>query len=599
MLSTKAKYLFEVSWEVCNKVGGIYTVVKSKAQQMVKHYKEFYFLIGPYFDNKSMREFQPEVPDEKLNKVFEKLKNKKIIAYYGKWLIKGKPKTILIDFSKFFEKKNDIKKQMWEGYEIDSLNSPYDYDEPVVWANAVARFLEEFSHVFEGEKVAHFHEWLSGAALLYIKKKNIKIGTVFTTHATMLGRTLAGNNVDLYSIKNNKCILELMNIEREAHNYNITAKHQLEKATAQYADVFTTVSEITGLETEHILKRKPDILIPNGLDFSELPNLEEIPIKHKVYKAKVREFIISYFFPYYPLDIENTLFYFIAGRYEFKNKGIDVTIKALALLNEKLKKEKSKKTIVVFFFIPANIKKMNLSVIESKALFEDIEDSVDDNLKEIRERIIYGLAQQKLPTKTKIFDEDFLLELRNKILSFKKEGYPPLSTHELVDEQNDLILKSFRESKLSNKKTDNVKVVFYPYYLSASDGLLDLNYYSAIWGCHLGIFASYYEPWGYTPLECAAYGVPSITTDLAGFGKFVLANSKEEPGIFVIKRQGKKEEFVVKKLADRLYRYTTLPKNDRIKCKIKAEHFAPLCDWGKLVVNYIKAHNMALEKITK
>ena len=338
-------------------------------------------------------------------------------------------------------------------------------------------------------------------------------------------------------------------------------------------------------------------MVPNGLDFTKLPNLEEIPIKHKIFKAKITEFIIPYFFPYYTIDLDNTLFYFISGRYELRNKGIDITLKALAQLNERLKKEKSAKTIIVFFFIPANVKTMNLGVVENKALFEDIEDAVDDHLKEIRERIIYSLAQQKLPSKSKIFDEDFLTDLKDKIIGFKRSGDPPLCTYELVNDYNDIILKSFWELKLLNKKTDNIKVILYPRYLSASDGLLDLDYYSTIWACHLGIFPSYYEPWGYTPLECAAYGVPSLTTDLSGFGKFVLANAKEEPGIFVIKRHGIDEDTVVKQLVDKLYWYTNLPKKDRIQQKINAEHFAPLCDWGNLSSNYFKAHTLALDKV--
>ena len=597
MIKKEADYLFEVSWEVCNKVGGIYTVVSSKAHQMMEYYKENYFLIGPYFSDKAAREFSPETPNGKTMELFEILKKEGIIAHYGKWLIKGKPNTILIDFSRFFDKKNEIKTKMWDDFKIDSLNSPPDYDEPVVWSIAVGKLIEGLCNILKGKKVAHFHEWLSGAALLYLKKKKIKVGTVFTTHATVLGRTLAGADIDLYCKEDHKCTLELMDIEKEAYNYGVPSKHQLEKITAQNADVFTTVSEITSFEAKYILKRKANILIPNGLDFTKMPNLEEIPVKHRAYKAKIREFVIPLFFPYYHFDIEDTLFYFISGRYEFKNKGIDVTIKALSILNERLKKERTKKTVVVFFFIPAKIKTVRLDIIESKALFEDMKDSIDDDLNDIREKIVYNLALQKLPDKIKMFDEDFLFGLKDKILSFQKKGDAPLSTHELDDEKNDSILRSFRESKLLNTSSDKVKVILYPCYLSASDGLLDMDYEATMWGCQLGIFPSYYEPWGYTPLECASHGVPSITTDLSGFGRFVLDNCKDEPGIFIIKRDGKKESEVVKQLADKLYWYSNLSKDGRIKCKIKAEHFAPLCSWSKLILNYTKAHNMAVENI--
>lgn len=596
-MKPKADYLFEVAWEVCNKVGGIYTVVRSKVPHMIEQYKNNYFVIGPYFARSSMREFAPEVPNSRLKRVFERLKQENITAYYGKWLIEGKPNTILVDFSKFFDKKNEIKKQMWDDYKIDSLNSPPDYDGPVVWATAAGKLLEQLSRELKGKKVAHFHEWLSGAALLYLKKNSAKVATVFTTHATTMGRTLAASNFDLYAMKGNARILESLDIEKEAYNWGVPAKHQLEKATAQNADVFTTVSEVTALEAQYVLKRKVDLIVPNALDFSRLPNLEEIPIKHKMHKSKIKEFIITYFSPYYPIDMGDTLFYFISGRYEFKNKGIDVTIKSLNILNERLKKERAGRTIIVFFFIPANIKSINLNVVESKALFEDIRESVEDSLTDMQERVIDGLALQKMPNDIDIFDEGFLSEIRDKMMSFKKEGDPPISTHELFNDQDDQIMRSLRELKLLNKKSDKVKVVLYPSYLSPSDRLLDMDYNSVIWGCHLGIFPSYYEPWGYTPLECAAYGVPSITTDLAGFGRFLLKTAKKEPGIFVIKREGKADDDVVNQLAERLYWYAKLPKEERIRNKIKAENFARLCSWNKLILNYTKAHDMAVEKI--
>ena len=595
----KAKYLFEVSWEVCNKVGGIYTVVKSKAHQMVHAYKEEnYFLIGPYFP-KAMEEFQPQLPEENVKVVLEALKKEGITVYYGKWIVKGNPNVFLIDFSRFIENKNKIKASMWEDFKIDSWNAPYDYDEPVVWATTAGMLMEELSKVLIGDKVAHFHEWLSGPALLYLKKKKVKIGTVFTTHATMLGRTLAGNNVDIYKVVNEKIVLETINPEEEAYKYNLPAKHQLERVTAEKADVFTTVSEVTELEATHILNKKPDMLVPEGLDFSELPNLEEVSINHRLYRSKMRDFAMAYFFPYYKFDIENTFFYLISGRYEFRNKGIDVTIKALSALNEKLKKDKSKRTIVVFFFIPAGIRNINLSIVESKAIFSKIKDVVEDNMNDIRDKIVYSIAQQNMPVKSKIFDDDFIIDIKKKMMMFRKEGNPPIVTHELQDENRDIILKSFREFGLINKNTDNVKVILYPCYLSTSDGLIGMDYHSVIWGCHLGIFPSYYEPWGYTPLECAAYGVPAITSDLAGFGNFVLHNSKEEPGIFVVKRHGKTEEEVVQQLVDRLYWYSNTSKDERIKNKMMARKFASMCDWGELVRHYVTSHNLAIERVKK
>lgn len=591
-MNPKADYLFEASWEVCNKVGGIYTVVSSKAAQMIGAYKDKFFTIGPYFHEKAIIEFQPGVAPDEFKKAFNNIKKQGIVAYFGKWLIKGKPNTILLDCTKFCNKnKNSIKGSLWDSYKIDSLNAGSDFDDPVVWSTAVGKLLEELSRVVKGKMVGQFHEWLAGAGLLYLKQNNVKIPSVFTTHATTLGRTLAGNNQDLYGMLGN------MNPDEEAVKFGVQAKHGLEKASAQNADVFTTVSEITGMESEHILGRKPDIILPNGLDFDKLPNLEEIPIKHRKYKAKLKEFIRSFFFPYYTFDDENTLFYYISGRYEFRNKGLDVTIPALAKLNNRLKKEKSDKTIVVFFFIPANIKTLNLGVLENKALFEDVQDSVDDQLPDIKKAILDSFVHRRVPAKSELFDEDFLMKFKKAMLSFKKKGNPPLCTYQLNDKHNDPILNSLNDNGLLNRAEDRVKVIFYPGYLSASDRLLDLDYYPAIWGCHLGIFPSYYEPWGYTPLESAAYGVPAITSDLAGFGRFLARQKQHETGIFLIERHNKSDGDVIKQLTDTFYWYANLPKKKRIAEKIKAEHFAPMLDWGNLAKNYIKAHDMAVERL--
>lgn len=596
-MPTNADCFFEVSWEICNKVGGIYTVIKSKAPQMMKHYKNLY-MVGPYEAKKAAAEFQQMPPPDNLKGIFEQLKEEGIECFYGKWLIKGKPQAILIDCNDFMRHKDGIKSYLWEKFKIDSLGAGNDFDEPAIWGWAAGKLLEKITQAGIYKKiVGQFHEWLSGTALLYLKDKGVRMATVFTTHATILGRTLAGSGRQLYEI------IDKIDPEQEAKNHAITSKFGVEKNSAGQADIFTTVSKITGLEAKHILGREPDHLLPNGLDFDKLPDLEEIPTKHGIYKAKIKEFLMPYFFPFYSFDLDKSLFYFIAGRYEFSNKGIDVYIDALKILNEKMKKKKDSRTIVAFVFVPADYKAMRLEVVESKSLFEDIQDSVDDYMATFRKRIVYSLAKKQPPSEANIFDEDFLFEMKKAILSFKKEGNPPVVTHEL-ENQNDLILQSLLKSGLDNREDDKVKVIYYPIYLSSSDGLLDMNYYQAVWGCHFGIFPSYYEPWGYTPLECAAYGVPSVTTDLAGFGLYVEENlgdkhgGEENPGVIVLKRRGKKYEEIVKELGEAMFWYATLPKKRRIQNKITAEHFAPKLDWKNLVKHYIEAHNKALEKIS-
>lgn len=593
-MDAKADYLFEVSWEVCNKVGGIYTVVKSKAAQILKFYDGRYFLIGPYFPQKAFGEFTEELPPEQIKAVFDKLKNEGIICHFGKWHIDGMPNAILIDFAGFTGRKNEIKTELWNNYKIDSLTTEYfSFDEPVIWSYAAGRLIEELSNAFPGKSfVAQFHEWLSGAGLLYLKSRKAKVATVFTTHATMLGRTIA-SSAELYDI------LDKIEPDAEAYKYNVHAKHQTEKACAANSDVFTTVSEITAIEATRLLNKKPDVLLPNGLNLKKFPTFEEASIRHHLYKRKIKDFIMFYFFPFYTFDLDETLIYFLSGRYEFHDKGVDVFIKALGRLNKQLKDEKSGKTIVAFFWIPGNIRGIKPELLENKTFFEDVREIVHDNIEDFKEKITYALITKKACDERLLFGEELLEEVNRRLLRFPKKGNPALTTHNLYDEDKDLILNAFRQSGLNNEKDDKVKVVFYPIYLTGADGLLDLSYAESMEGSHLGVFPSFYEPWGYTPLESGALGVPSITTDLAGFGRYVClkCQQKKNPGVFVLKRMNRKEDEVVYDLADKMHYFANLPKEERIKNKIEAKRLSALADWELLVENYIKAHNLAVKKV--
>ena len=293
-IKPKADFLFELSWEVCNKVGGIFTVVKSKAAQMVKYYDQNYYLVGPYFADRAKGIFEEGAAPQELKGIFDNLNKEGIKCHYGKWLIEGEPKTILIDFADFHNKKDDIKKQLWETDKIDSLKSDFDFDEPMIWSWAAGKMIEQFIAANKGKKiVGHFHEWLCGAGLLYLKKQKVKAGLVFTTHATRLGRTLASANLPLYDM------LKKIDADKEAYNHNVYFKHQIEKAAAHQSHVFTTVSEITAIEAEALLGRKPEVLVFNGLDINKFPTFEEIAIKHRLQRDRMREFILYYLAPYY------------------------------------------------------------------------------------------------------------------------------------------------------------------------------------------------------------------------------------------------------------------------------------------------------------
>ncbi len=594
--NTEADYVFEVSWEACNKVGGIYTVLKSKARHLVKiyNYKKSYCLIGPYFEDKVKGEFEEVLVPYEYKIIFNKLEEQGIKCYLGKWLIEGEPSMILIDFKNFWGKENYIKAELWEDYKIDSLGAGYDFSEPVVWSYAVGMLLEEISLLYKKSKiVAQFHEWLSGAGLLYLKKKAPQVGTIFTTHATTLGRSLVYHNIDFYSILNK------IDVEKEINKLGIKAKHQIEKASAQNADVFSTVSEITSLEAEAFLDRKPDILMFNGLDLEKFLTLDEIVIKHKKENTRLKEFLLYYFFSYYSFDLDNTLFYFITGRYEFRTKGMDILIKSLGELNQRLIKNKSKKNIITFFWIPAGIKNISPRLLEDKNFFEDIKHSLEDVSSKIETNILYSLVKKEKISGKALFKKAFLFQLKKKLLKFSRKGTPLVSTHNLIDNR-DLILKHFKEVGLNNEETDKVKVIFYPIYLTGHDGLSNLDYHESIEACHLGIFPSFYEPWGYTPLEAAALGVSAVTTDLAGFGRYcqkIKGNKNEKyPGVFVLERYGKTDEQKVKKLTDFLYKFSKFSEEERIANKTEAHNIAHYADWKFFVENYIKAHNMSIKK---
>ncbi len=598
MVKAKAGTFLEVSWEVCNKVGGIWTVITSKASQMKKYYKDKYICIGPYFAEKVIGSFEENPAPKECREFCKELEEQGIILHFGKWLIKGEPRAILVDFTNFRFKTDDIKKELWENFKVDSLRSNYvEYNEPIVWSYAVGIVIQKLYDTFDHKIIAQFHEWLTGPGLLYLKKNNVEVSTVFTTHATVMGRALASADIDLFSKpEKDKYQVQLMDIDKESYNYNTEAKHLLEKAAAKNSDIFTTVSEITGLEAKYILKREPDKILPNGLDNDKFPTFEEASIEHRTHRNHIREFVMYYFFPYYQFDIKNTLFFFLAGRYEFKNKGIDIFINSLAELNNKMKKEKSKKTVVAFIWVPTAIRGIKLDILENRTLFKDIKDGLQEESDEIDRNILYTLASKKKLKKENIFPKSFIDENKKRLLKFKKKGKPPLMTHD-IQQYGDAITDLLVKTGLDNKKDDKVKVIFYPIYLTGADGLLDLTYYESMQGGHLGVFPSFYEPWGYTPLEAAALGVSSVTTDLAGFGKFILSKKKKKyPGIFVLERMNKEDKEIIGNLTDFMYKFTQFTRHDRVKNKIEAKKLAEKADWKKLSTNYIKAHNKAAEK---
>jgi glycogen synthase len=596
-MEPQADILLEVSYEACNKVGGIYAVLESKAAKMVEAYGNNYIVIGPYYPDKATIESVKQKPPEVFEKVFESLEKEGIRCHYVKWMIQGRPNAILIEFDGTLRKINEIKGKLWESYKIDSMGSGFDFDEPLAWSTAAGILIERLLPAFADKRVvAQFHEWLTGGALLHLRGK---VPTVFMTHATILGRTIAGSGENLYeeidySMRNNVPM-----DPRRPYNYGIQSKHQMEKACAENANVFATTSEITSKEAAYVLGKKPDIILPNGLDIERFPTMEEFALLHRKYREKIKNFLNAYFNSYYRTDLWDSMVFFTSGRYEFRNKGYDVFIDALGRLNSRMKKENVKHNVFVFFFVPRGGTRENIEIMESIRLFDDIKDFVKDEMPWIEEMTMNSIIKDKAPKTDSVFRKEFLDECKRKIAAFKRKGTPPLSA--MIFDGDDSIIDAFKRNGLLNRQEDKVKVIFYPSYLSSTDRLLGLDYNQIVQGSHLGVFPSYYEPWGYTPLECAANGVLSITSDLAGFGIFIKQNSDQSknPGIMVLDRDGKPYERIVESLYDKLWYVVSLSRGERIPKKAQAKDLASLADWKILIDNYIQSENMAIEKFEK
>lgn len=597
--------IFETAWEVANKVGGIYTVLSTKAPEMKKNLHDF-FAVGPYVKRYAAVEFEDERPSPEFKAVFDSLENEfGIRCYSGHWLVTGRPKCLLVDPADFRKKVNDIKREFWDIYRIDSLGSAEDYNEPLIWSKAagllVERLIEEvFSKEFDKSKcLLHCHEWLSAGALLHLKHYRPEIKTVFTTHATVLGRTIAEAGEPLHEEVNINLAKNAVIDDSRAYKYGVQAKHLTEKACAHAADVFTTVSEITAKEAEYILGKKADIITPNGLNVERFHLMEELANLHVKYRNIIRRFVLDYFAPYYYINIEDSLFYFISGRHEIRNKGIDLFIDSLAELNKKLKRESKQTIVVAFIWIPTQNRGKNIELLKHMALYERIEDEIEDEIKKIKNRLYYSISRGEPPTERNLLDEEFLYKIKKMLFELKheKNELPPLSVLDVSE--SDAILQRLISKGLLNREEDKVKVIYYPTYLNPADGLIGLEYYQAVIGCHLGIFPSYYEPWGYTPLETIALGLPAVTTDLSGFGRFVLNNISSEEAkdaIKVINRESVPYEHSLKQLTEFLYRIYSMPRRERGEAKIRAKRISYLFGWDKLIGNYIDAYDIAMQR---
>ena len=590
--------LLEIAWEVCNQVGGIYTVIRSKAPVMVEHSKGLYCMIGPYVNKSIQAELEPlDDSQDIFGQAAAALRKKGYDVHYAQWLITGKPRVVLLNPHTIQDKElNVVKYLLWKNHSVGTPIENALINDVVAFGYLTKLFFDELVKL-SGKKqpiIAHFHEWMSGLPILDIKKEGMPVKTVFTTHATQLGRHLAINSPLFYAH------LPFFKWEEEAKKFGIETETHIEFACAKRADVFTTVSEVTARECKHLLKRKPDAILPNGLNIERFEALHEFQNLHVKYKEEIHRFVMAHFFQSYSFDLDKTVYLFTSGRYEYKNKGFDLTLEALHRLNQRLKKEKSDLTVVMFFVTKRDFYSIKPEVLQSKAMMQEINQTCEAIQSQVGKRLFYESTireENRFPDLNEFVTEYWKLRYRRTIQSWKTKKNPFVITHRLVNEEQDEILKFLNSKKLLNNPKDPVKIVYHPDFISTSNPLFGLEYNQFVRGCHLGIFPSYYEPWGYTPLECMASGIPSVTSDLSGFGDYILNNlpDHDEYGLHVIERGKRTFDWSANQLTEVMYKFINQTMRERIMQRNNVENNSSLFDWSNLIKHYQEAYKLALK----
>jgi glycogen(starch) synthase len=587
--------LMEIAWEVCNQVGGIYTVLRSKVPSMVSRWGSRYCLVGPYNPHTAEVEFEPAPLVGAVGQAVRQLQEMGYSAHYGRWLVSGRPHVVLLDTSSVGGILNEVKHRVWADHGIPSSNEQ-SVNQAVAFGEMCRALLSMLSQKESQRRqlVAHFHEWQAGMAIPMLRRENWPGSLVFTTHATLVGRYLATSNSAFYDH------LPFLNGDQEAKNFNVAAQHQIEKAAAHGSHVFTTVSDVTAQECSQLLGRTPDMLLPNGLNIRRFTAIHEFQTLHQTYKERLHEFTIGHFFPSYSFDLDNTLYMFTSGRYEYLNKGMDVTIEALARLNHRLRETASPVTVVFFIITKAPFHSINVKALQTRAMLNEFRTASDAIKDSVGDGLFLSAATGVIPDLNSLMEDYWRLRLRRAIHAWKSRTPPAIVTHDLVDDARDPVLNQLRTCRLFNLEGDRVKVVFHPDFVQATSPLFGLEYDQFVRGCHLGVFPSYYEPWGYTPLESIALGVPAVTSDLSGFGSYLkqLMPDHASKGIYVVPRRNSDFHRSAEELTDRLFRFVSLGRRDRVMLRNSVESFSEHFDWHNLGRRYHETHDLALDRVS-
>lgn len=531
--------LIETSWEVCNKVGGIYTVLSTKAKNLQKLYKDKVIFIGPdvWTDENPSPFF---VESASLLKSWVKAADLPdgVSVRVGRWAIPGKPIAILVKFDSMYAVKDELYGRMWDMFHVDSLHAYGDYDEACAFSHAAGLVIESLYNHFNGKDkkvIAHFDEWTTGMALLYTKWKLPEIATIFTTHATSIGRSICGNGKLLYDY------LPGYNGDQMAWELNMQSKHSLEKAAATQADCSTTVSDVTAIECEQLLNRAPDIVTPNGFEPTFVPSAA----KFEAARAEARSTLLNIGTKLTGIDFDDDTFVIAtSGRCEFRNKGIDVFLDAV----NTLKSLNPCRRILAYIMVPAWCGEARVELVNA----------------------LNGESSHRLDN--------------------------PVITHSLHNYDYDPIIQRIHSLGFDNSADSRVSVVYVPCYLNATDGIFNKSYYDLLIGMDATVFPSYYEPWGYTPLESVAFSVPTITTSLSGFGQWVkgLNGDLNSTGVDVVVRNDHNYHDVVAHIADTLKSLSCDSASVISKIRTSAKQTAKKANWSVFIDYYIDAFNIAL-----
>lgn len=536
-------FIFETSWEVCNKVGGIYTVLSTRAKTLQEIMRDRIVFIGPDCFN---GEENPYFFEDKalFNDWLAVAKHDGLSLKIGRWNTPGTPIAFLVDFKASYADKNKFYGELWERYGVDSLHVYGDYDDSAMFSYATAKVVESFFRFYLcncTNVIFHANEWQTGFAALALQHDVPEIATIFTTHATGIGRSIAGNNKPLYNY------LQAYNGDQMADELNMQSKHSIEKQTAHYVDCFTTVSDITAVECKELLDKPVDAVLPNGFEDDFVPKAALFTKKRNA--ARKRLLRIAEALTGSKLD-DNTLIVSTSGRYEFRNKGIDVFIEAINKLRHD---EELQRDVVAFIEVPGWVARPRTDL------------------------------QERLAT-NKTYDTALFL---------------PLVTHELHNMDADCVLNMARHLGIANAPTDKVKLIFIPCYLNGDDGIVNMSYYDVVLGNDLCVYPSYYEPWGYTPLESIAFKVPCITTDLAGFGLW--ANQLKgkfceiTDGVKVIHRTDNNYFEVADSIKQTIKEYAAMDKKTVEKCRANAQKLSKKALWREFIQAYKTAYDIAIK----